>query len=151
MTAFCVAFFGILHAGVRWGFGIAPVSGSLRTALILVGLVLLALGTTVNVVGRAELGRNWANQATIYEDQTLVVDGLYGVVRHPLYASLLWMLTGVSLVYLNYAALAATMLVFLPMVSARARLEEDMLTKRFPEYDNYRQRVGRFLPCWRSA
>jgi len=149
MTGFCLAFSGMIYAGICGGFAVVPLRGPLRTGLMLAGLALLVVGAAVHVLGRVHLGRNWANQATVYQDQTLVTGGLYAV--DPLYASLLWMLTGASLVYLSYAGLLSTMLVFLPMVTARARLEEAMLTERFPEYADYRRRVGRVLPRWRPG
>ena len=121
-----------------------------RDLLMVLGLLLLVTGTVVNLLGRVRLGGNWANQATIYADQTLVTTGVFALVRHPLYASLLWMCYGGALIYLNAAALLATLCVFYPMMIYRAGLEEEMLSTQFAEYADYRARVGRFLPKWRT-
>jgi len=114
--------------------------------LVSLGLVLMVMGCAVNLLGRLRLGRNWANQVTVYEDQTLVTGGVFGVVRHPLYASLIWMFYGAGLIYLNYAALLATTFVFVPAMYYRAKQEETLLAAQFTEYEAYRRKVGMFFP-----
>lgn len=118
------------------------------TGLILqvMGAGLLLAGATVNIMGRLALGSNWANQATIYAEQTLVTGGVYGLVRHPLYGSLVWMFIGAALVYGCATALAATLLIFLPAMYWRAALEERLLAERFPDYPAYRRRTGMLFP-----
>jgi len=118
-------------------------------ALSVAGAALVLIGCAVNILGRLRLGGNWANQVTVYEEQTLVTGGVFGLVRHPLYASLIWMFVGASLVYLNTAALAATLLVFVPAMRYRAAQEERLLSERFPEYKSYQSRVGRLIPRMR--
>ncbi len=100
----------------------------------------------VRVSGRLRLGHNWADQVTVYREQTLVQTGVYGLVRHPLYASLIWMFVGGSLIFRNLAALAATLAVFVPAMAIRARQEEALLAMRFPEHEAYRRRVGMLWP-----
>jgi protein-S-isoprenylcysteine O-methyltransferase Ste14 len=117
----------------------------LRVALVVAGLGIIVIGCGVNIAGRLKLGKNWANQVTIYEDQRLVTDGVYRLVRHPLYASLIWMFYGASLVYANLAALLANTLVFLPFMAYRARQEEKLLLNEFKEYAEYQKRVGMFF------
>lgn len=119
---------------------------NMQLALTIVGLLLVVGGTAVNILGRLALGHNWANQVTIYEEQSLVTTGVYTLVRHPLYASLIWMFTGGALIYLNWAALLANFILFIPMMIYRARLEEAALAERFPEYTEYQQRVGMLFP-----
>jgi protein-S-isoprenylcysteine O-methyltransferase Ste14 len=122
---------------------------------MLLGLAIMAAGAVRNIVGRIDLGRNWADQVTEYRDQALVRRGAYAVVRHPLYASITWMFLGAALVYRNAVLLGATLLVFVPAMVVRARQEERLLQQRFPEYDGYRRKVGMLFPRlyarpWRS-
>ena len=127
--------------------GVVPSPGEMWSGLaILGGTALVVVGATVNVLGRHKLGRNWANQVTVYESQTLVTSGLFGWLRHPLYASLIWMFVGSAVAYHNAAALVATMLVFVPAMYYRSSQEERLLSQRFPEYADYRARTGRFFP-----
>jgi protein-S-isoprenylcysteine O-methyltransferase Ste14 len=105
------------------------------------------VGTAFNVWGRVHLGANWADHVRIYTDQTLVTGGPYRFVRHPLYASLVWMFYGASLAYLNPLAALETTLIFLPGMWYRSNLEEAALLERFGDaYRAYRARTGRFLP-----
>lgn len=143
MLAFLAAFLLLL----RLRLGVVPLPpGPLRQALVLLGLGLVVTGCAVNLLGRAALGGNWADPVTLYRDQTLVRHGVFALVRHPLYASLVWMFVGGSLLFRNLAALAATLLVFLPAMVYRARQEEVLLASRFPEYQAYRRRVGMLFP-----
>lgn len=150
-TATMMAFFVGLNLLISRGIGRVALPGTLRSAAIVTGLLLLVLGAVVNVVGRLQLGRNWADQVTIYRDQTLVQRGVFRLVRHPLYASLTWMAVGASLTFRNAAALAATFAVWVPGVVIRARQEERLLAERFPEYAEYRRTVGMLLPRLRAG
>jgi protein-S-isoprenylcysteine O-methyltransferase Ste14 len=75
----------------------------------------------------------------------LIQHGVYAVVRHPLYTSLLsaalaWTLYALSLSHL--LLLAVGFLFF----DIKARKEEGWLTERHPEYREYAQRVAKFVP-----
>lgn len=151
-TASMLAFFAAFYLLLRFRVGEVPVGdGVLRAGLALCGAALVVAGAVVNVLGRLELGRNWADQVTVYERQTLVERGVFGFVRHPLYASLIWMFAGAALVYRNAAAFAANLLVFVPAMVFRARQEERLLGERFAGYAGYRARVGMLFPRFRRA
>ena len=139
-------FFVLFYLLIRSRIGeLAVTNLTLRVALVLAGVALIVLGCAVNIAGRLKLGRNWANQVTIHQDQQLVTGGVYALVRHPLYASLIWMFYGASLAYANAAAFLANTAVFLPFMIYRARQEERLLLAEFPEYAGYQARVGMFF------
>ncbi|MCC6442227.1 MAG: isoprenylcysteine carboxylmethyltransferase family protein [Armatimonadetes bacterium] len=143
MLAFFLSYYLIVHNRIA----VVRLESLLwQDVLIAVGLAVMILGTLVNLMGRLRLGSNWANQVTVYTDQTLVTGGVYGIVRHPLYASLIWMFYAGSLIYRNWGAFLATSLIFLPAMFLRARQEEAFLVERFPDYPAYRSRVGMFFP-----
>lgn len=147
MTAFFVAY----YLCVRFWRIDLPLPGAARSVLIVVGLAVVLFGAAFNVYGRLALKANWANQIKIYEGHTLVVVGPYRIVRHPLYASLIWMFIAAAFVYANPPALAATLGVFVPMMYVRARKEERLLLEAFPgAYEEYRQRTGMFFPRLRG-
>jgi len=118
----------------------------LRMAFIFLGLAIIILGTFVNVKGRIDLGKNWSNHIKIYESHTLVAKGAYKFVRHPLYASLIWIFYGACLVYFNFYAFLLNTFVFLPFMYYRAKQEERMLEQEFSEYKNYKIKTGMFFP-----
>lgn len=140
-------FFFLFYAIERNSWGVLAVeSGAIRISMIATGLALMIIGAVVNIAGRFKLGSNWSDNIKIYSRHSLVHRGVYARVRHPLYASLIWMFFGSSLVYSNWLAFLANLLIFAPAMYYRARQEEKMLAQEFPEYINYRKKVGMFFP-----
>jgi protein-S-isoprenylcysteine O-methyltransferase Ste14 len=144
-TGSMLAFLVLVYLLIRFRVG-ARVIPTIHAPVTVVGLILVVAGTVVNLLGRFSLGRNWGNQVIIYQDHTLVTGGVYGLVRHPLYAGLVWMFLGASLAFQNWAALAATVFLFLPAMWYRAKQEEKALITRFPDYAEYRNRTGMLFP-----
>ncbi|UMX48199.1 MAG: isoprenylcysteine carboxylmethyltransferase family protein [Candidatus Nealsonbacteria bacterium DGGOD1a] len=140
-------FFFLFYTIERNGWGVLQVgSDAVRIAMIAVGLVLMVIGAAVNIAGRFKLGNNWSDNIKIYLGHSLVNAGVYAWVRHPLYASLVWMFYGSSLIYSNWLAFLANTLIFIPAMYYRARQEEKMLLQEFAEYSNYKKKVGMFFP-----
>jgi protein-S-isoprenylcysteine O-methyltransferase Ste14 len=141
-TATMLGFFAGLYLILRFHLGEVPVPAGVVGA----GLALLGAGTLFNLMGRFNLGGNWGDHVVIYQDHTFVARGAYRWVRHPLYASLIWMASGASLILGNPVALAAVLGIFLPAMVYRARQEEAALIETFPGYAAYRRVTGMFLP-----
>jgi protein-S-isoprenylcysteine O-methyltransferase Ste14 len=149
-TGTMLLFFAVFYGILRLNFGAFRLASfPLRLITLVFGLSLLITGCLVNIRGRLRLGHNWANQVTIYAAQECITTGVYALVRHPLYASLIWMFYGASLVYLNWAAFLANSCIFVPMMYYRARQEETLLIEHFRNYRAYRQQVGMFWPRFR--
>ena len=110
------------------------------------GLLLFALGLGMAVAGRVQLGKNWSNieDGQVLSDQALETKGIYGVVRHPIYAGDTLLLFGLELALNSWLVLA----MFGPLVVfiRRALAEEALLAQAFPGYASYRRRTKRFLP-----
>jgi len=138
----------LVYATIRFRWGGLPLDTSpMMLTFRASGLLLLILGTAFNIWGRFHLKGNWADHVRIYDDQTLVTNGPYRFVRHPLYASLIWMIYGAAIAYLSPLAALEGALIFYPMMIYRARLEETALAQKFGKtYASYRQKTGRFLP-----
>jgi len=80
------------------------------------------------------------------EGQRVIDTGLYGLVRHPLYAGLLLVYTGAAL-WLGSTAAAIASAGFLVMTLARIVIEERWLREHLPDYAAYANRVrGRLIP-----
>ena len=78
--------------------------------------------------------------------QKVVDTGLYGIVRHPMYAVTILLFTVMPLVLGSWYALIP--FVFYPVIIiARLKDEEDLLTKELPGYSAYKQKVKyRIIP-----
>ena len=76
----------------------------------------------------------------VEEGQTVVDTGLYGIVRHPMYAVTVLLFLMIPLVLGSMYALIV--FAFYPvMIIVRLKDEEDLLTKELPGYTEYKQKV----------
>jgi protein-S-isoprenylcysteine O-methyltransferase Ste14 len=77
---------------------------------------------------------------------TVVDSGVYGVVRHPMYAGAIPLLVGMSLWLESYAA-AVLALIPVSMLVLRIRVEEEFLIRELKGYQDYTKRVRyRLIP-----
>jgi protein-S-isoprenylcysteine O-methyltransferase Ste14 len=129
--------------------GSRPHGGALA---LLVGGALLTAGAAIYawcVWDFATFGRG--TPAPIDAPSKLVVRGLYRFTRNPMYVGVLTVILGWAVffrapVLLLYAAAVGTAFQLFIVL-----YEEPHLTRVFGrEYDDYRGRVGRWLPRWRQ-
>ena len=82
----------------------------------------------------------------VAEGQRVVDTGLYGVVRHPMYAATLLMFLSMPLVLGSPVSLVI-MLAYPALIAGRIRNEEEVLTRELPGYAEYTRKVKyRLLP-----
>ncbi|MHB1485706.1 MAG: methyltransferase family protein [Saccharofermentanales bacterium] len=146
-TGSMLAFFLLMVVLVYLGTGRIESGNSLASAFAITGTILIIAGTAVNIAGRFALKGNWGNQIKIYDDHSLITDGIYHYTRHPLYSSTILMLIGFSFLFRNYLVLFLTIIVFTPFMVYRAKQEEDMLMDVFKDgYPEYKRNTGMFVP-----
>ena len=82
----------------------------------------------------------------VEEGQTVVNTGLYGVVRHPMYAVTILLFLMIPFILGSWYALIA--FAFYPaIIVVRLKAEEELLTKELPGYVEYKQKVKyRIIP-----
>lgn len=97
------------------------------------------------------MGKNWRMAIAPDQQTELVTGGLYGRVRHPIYAlSMLLMLCTLVVVPTLPVALMAAL--HIGLMITKAHNEERFLAGRHGErYRRYLQRTGRFLPRLRAV
>jgi len=146
-TGTMLLFFLSFYLLIRFNIGQIHINFSLPLILLnIFGLLVLIIGCVVNINGRLNLGKNWSNQIKIYDDHAFVSKGVYSFIRHPLYASMIWIFLAASLVYMNYLALLSTIAIFIPFMYYRAKQEEFLLGREFKNYRQYQKDVGMFFP-----
>jgi protein-S-isoprenylcysteine O-methyltransferase Ste14 len=128
---------GGLAGSLVLGFGsIQPGWASLA-----LGLFLGTLGLVLRAASMRTLGRFYTLTPGIEPGQTLITTGPYRLVRHPGYLAILLSLGGLQLVLGTWVALAAMVLVILPL-PVRIAIEERILAEHFSaEYADYRRRT----------
>lgn len=100
--------------------------------LFLVGYLLYAEVLRENV---------WLSRTIEVQEHQKVVDtGLYGIVRHPMYAATLLLFLSMPLVLESLWSFAI-MLFYIPIISKRIRNEEKVLEEGLEGYREYKQRV----------
>ena len=76
----------------------------------------------------------------VQENQKVVDTGLYGIVRHPMYMSTLFLFLAMPLV-LGSVISFLIMLLYIPIIAKRIRNEEQMLEEGLDGYTEYKQKV----------
>lgn len=112
---------------------------SVPAAVSLAGDVLVAIGLSVAMLVVVQNAYAAAN-VTVEAGQRLVSTGLYGLVRHPMYAGDVIMMVGIPLALGSYWALLLV-IPGLVALALRIRDEEQLLAQELSGYDEYRQRV----------
>ncbi|MBE7549886.1 MAG: isoprenylcysteine carboxylmethyltransferase family protein [Anaerolineales bacterium] len=95
------------------------------------------------------LGQNFSTTLTLKKDQTLVMQGPYQWVRHPMYTTFVLLWVGYFLISTNWFIGLTGILGFVWAIVVRTPKEEQMMIERFgDEYIAYMKRTGPYLPRW---
>ena len=127
-----------LFVGANW-------AGAPRFAAGVAGAVLMAGGVALGFLGVRDLDRSISALPRPTDDAVLISDGIYRRLRHPIYAGLILLALGWSLLTASVLALVLTG-AFAVLLDLKARREEVWLRDRFPGYAAYAARTRRFVP-----
>jgi protein-S-isoprenylcysteine O-methyltransferase Ste14 len=95
------------------------------------------------------LGKNWSPILEILKNQSLIMTGPYGRIRHPMYASIFIHAFLLFPVTANWFVGSLAILSFGLVYPFRVQAEEQMLIEQFGErYKEYMKRTGRLFPKW---
>lgn len=82
----------------------------------------------------------------VQDGQRVIDTGLYGVVRHPMYAVTLWLFLAIPLILGSWYALIL-FVVYPAVIAVRIRGEEKLLEEELPGYKEYKKKVKyRMIP-----
>jgi len=111
------------------------------------GIVILAASLWLFWRAHHDLGRNWSSTLQIREGHTLITNGVYHKIRHPMYTSVLLWCIAQLLLLPNWIAGFAGIVSFSIACLTRIDKEEQMLLEQFgEEYEAYQQRTKRLVP-----
>ena len=132
---------GFVVAGLDFRFGWSSMPRWVVIAASVLFLIAYALYAEV-MRENAYLSRT----IKVEEGQTVVDTGLYGIVRHPMYAVTILLFLMIPLVLGSWYALIA--FAFYPaIIIIRLKDEENLLTRELPGYAEYKQKVKyRIIP-----
>ena len=116
------------------------------THALVSGIVIAVIGAVIgiNAINRHERG-NFNIRPDIKESCSLVTDGIYAYIRHPMYLSVLVMMFGVLCIYWSlyeialYIALVVVMLI-------KLFYEESLWRCHSVEYEAYKKKTKRLIP-----
>lgn len=132
---------GFILAGLDFRFGWSNLPGWVNVLGALLFLSAYALYAEV-------LRENtWLSRTIeVQEGQTVVSTGLYGIVRHPMYAVTLLLFLSMPLVLGSVPAFVV-FLAYPAIIAKRIRNEEEVLERELPGYREYMQKVRwRLIP-----
>jgi protein-S-isoprenylcysteine O-methyltransferase Ste14 len=111
------------------------------------GAFLMVVSLVIFWRAHADLKSNWSPSLEIYEGHTLVTNGIYGVIRHPMYASQwLWVIAQLLLLQ-NWLAGPLDLVFFIFFYFLRVPAEEKMMLETFGEpYRAYMNKTGGVIP-----
>jgi protein-S-isoprenylcysteine O-methyltransferase Ste14 len=118
-----------------------------RPIPFVLGTLCLALGLWLFHRSHVDLGTNWSITLQVRENHTLVTDGIYRRVRHPMYLALLIYSLGQALVIPNWFVGPANAVAMLVLFALRVGPEEQMMREEFgKDYESYSSATKRLLP-----
>ncbi len=132
---------GFIVSGLDYRYGWSHVADGI---VMIAGLILLLSYALYAEVMREN--RYLSRSVEVQENQKVVDQGLYGIVRHPMYAATVFLFLSIPVVLGSWWSLAC----FLPypfMIVLRISGEEKLLEKELKGYEAYKARVKyRIIP-----
>ena len=117
---------------------VADLSGPVQVLAALFGIT----GMSLAIYALRWLGRSFS---ILPEARSLVTDGPYRIVRHPLYVAEAFSTVGITLQLRQPLGLLIAAAIFLGQF-ARMGFEEEVLERSFPEYAQYKKTTYRIIP-----
>jgi protein-S-isoprenylcysteine O-methyltransferase Ste14 len=148
----------LLLAGATLGLFIIPalyvVTGSparldrvFNPMLAWLGIAVLAAALWLFWRSHADLGRNWSATLKLRESHSLVTDGVYREIRHPMYSSFLLLGLAQALLLPNWLAGLSGIVAAALLFALRVDREEKMMGEMFgAQYSAYMGRTKRLIP-----
>jgi len=141
-----VGFISILIFAINPGW-LAFADLNLPTWLRWAGMGAALLGFALLQWAQVTLGRSWSDTPRMMKEQTLVTEGPYRYIRHPIYTAFLLILGSTLFISSNWLVGVCMIGMTSLEIISRIRYEERLMAEYFGEqYRAYMQKTGRLLP-----
>lgn len=124
---------------------------TLQPWLSWLGVILMAVAVYAFLRAHQDLKAYWSPSLEVFKGHKLMNTGLYGLIRHPMYASHWAFCIAQALLLQNWIAGLAGLVLYVPFYVLRVQAEEQMMLDTFGEkYRVYMKTTGRVLPRLRK-
>jgi len=132
--------------GIVWGLVKQPQNLFMFPVQSIIGLALIIIGLIIMLVGQATLWRNYSATVVIRADHQLITHGIYCFTRNPIYLGGIMVVTGMPVYAASLYGFLA-MLILVPIILNRIRLEEKLLTEEFQDaFQKYKETTKKLIP-----
>jgi protein-S-isoprenylcysteine O-methyltransferase Ste14 len=148
LLLFCV-FLGMLVTPLIYIFSpiLSFADYSLPTWVNIFGICIYLTSMWLFWKSHHDLGQNWSPTLEVRESHTLITDGIYQKIRHPMYTSVFLWCVAQALLIPNYIAGLSGIISFVILYFLRIGNEEKMMLDQFGDaYREYMERTGRIIP-----
>ena len=112
----------------------------------IIGLSICVSGAIIACWSRYLLGANWSLSVQEKESHELIQQGMYKIVRHPIYTGLLLVFTGNAIIVGDYRGIIAVGIVFISFWW-KLKKEEKVLSAIFKQqYTDYQKKTKALIP-----
>ena len=112
----------------------------------LIGLIIGITFIILSIISRLRLGSSWRVGIDKSTDDKLITSGIYKFIRNPFFTSVLGFQFSLILISPN-ALTIFNFIIGLILWGFQARNEEEFLILKYGgEYENYKNKTGRFIP-----
>ena len=112
--------------------------------LTYVGLIILILAVVFGIMAFVQLNTNLSPYPTPLASGQLVTKGVFRISRHPIYTSIIFSGFGFAVYQESIFKLLITVLLVI-LFYLKSKYEETLLTRRYPDYHEYKKRTRRFI------
>ena len=113
--------------------------------IAIIGVLMAILGFVIMAIALFELKTNLTVFPTPKTNSELITFGMYKFSRHPIYSGILLFVYGYAIFSFSLYKLLISSLLFV-LLYFKTNYEESQLERKFPDYSNYKMKVGRFFP-----
>lgn len=115
------------------------------TYLVYLSYGLFALATLFGILAVLQLNTNLSPFPSPKKGAYLVTSGVFKFSRHPIYTAIIFGGLSYGVIQSSWFKVAIAYLLWL-LFYFKSSYEEKLLSQKFPEYADYKTKVGRFFP-----